>query len=398
MKKFLYTLLVIVSLSITKVSAQEGLISEAIDNKIASLKEQVDAQDKRIDKLEKLKQYFKVTGFIQGAYDWNDDREGDNPVGTSTFHLRRARVSLTGDLYRGAKGAKLDYRLFVDFVRTPNPILDLWLRYQPVKEFGVQFGQFKNPVTFDASISGKDNEAIDYAYVTCNLAKNGSGDVSGMSTTARDCGFQLFGGFLHRDGFSIINYNIGVLNGNGINTKDNNSSKDIFARITIKPTANLMLATYYQWGEANFEKYENFADYKWNGNPRYVDMHRWGGGFKFDNKKVFAGAEYLAGMTGNLVSEGAYIKGGYSFTLPKQAGVLQPCLMADYFCRDVFDYVKRDSANAHVDMRYTACLGYYPVKYCRIQIAYSLEQRINYTFKNDKHFGSAVKLLVTAIF
>jgi hypothetical protein len=137
MKKFLYTLLVIVSLSITKVSAQEGLISEVIDNKIATLNQQLDAQDKRIQRLEKLKQYFKVTGFIQGAYDWNDDREGDNPVGTSTFHLRRARVSLTGNLYRGAKGAKLDYRLFVDFVRTPNPILDLWLRYQPVKEFGV---------------------------------------------------------------------------------------------------------------------------------------------------------------------------------------------------------------------------------------------------------------------
>lgn len=398
MKRFLYTLLVIVSLSIAKASAQEGLVAEVIDNKIATLAEQSAAQDKRIQRLEKLKQYFNISGFVQGAYDWVDDRDGGESMGTSTFHLRRARLSMTGDLYRGEKGARLDYRLFIDAVRAPNPILDLWIRYQPVKEFGVQFGQFKNPVTLDASVGGNANETIDYAYVVCNLAKMGSGDVTGLSVTARDCGFQLFGGFVHRDGFSVINYNIGVLNGNGINTKDNNTSKDIFARITIKPTAHLMLTTYYQRGEANLKSAANFDEYKWDGNPEYVTTHRWGGGFKLDNKRVFARAEYLAGLTGNLASEGAYIKGGYSFTLPKQAGILQPCLMADYYCRDLFNYTKRDSANAHVDMRYTACLGYFPVKYCRVQLAYSLEQRINYTFKNNSHFGNSVKLLVTAMF
>jgi hypothetical protein len=98
------------------------------------------------------------------------------------------------------------------------------------------------------------------------------------------------------------------------------------------------------------------------------------------------------------VSEGAYLAGGYKFKLPKSAGHLWTGLMADYFCRNCFDYINRDTANAAINTRYSVCVGYEPIKYFHVQVAYSLEQRIHHTFKNNRHFNNGVKLLATVIF
>ena len=392
-------LLAIVLVFGVAVSAQEvkEATTESIEARLAKT-------EKRTAALEKIKQFVNLSGFIQGEYDWLDDGTNGNTTGSSSFYVRRFRFTVSGDLYKG-KAGKLDYRAYFDLARikngsNPNPILDMWIRYQPVKEFGIQFGQFKNPITFEASISPSKYDFIDFSYAVSNLAKMSSNDVAGLNVTARDAGFQLFGGFIHRDGYSILNYNIGLVNGSGINVKDNNKSKDIFARLTVKPTIDFAIAAYYQWGEANMSNFtaEKYAEYGWTGSPEYVTMHRWGGGFNYDGKKAFARGEYIAGLTGSLASEGAYIEGGKRFHLPKNAGMLWAGAMVDYFCRNCFDYIHRDTKNAAIDMRYSVCVGYTPFKYLRIQLAYSLEHRINYTFGNNRYFGNGVKLMVTAAF
>ena len=393
MKKF-YILICAILFVGTSVSAQEVAKKEAesVETKIANI-------EKRTATLEKYRQYFKVSGFVQGMYEWHD-AEGEHTTDISSFSVRRARFTITGDLYKG-KAGKIDYRFYFDLVRIPkNPILDMWIKYQPCKEFGVQFGQFKNPITFEASISPSKYDFIDFSYVVQNLAKMGSGDVAGLNVTARDAGFMFLGGFVHRDGYSIINYHIGVVNGNGINEKDNNKSKDVFGRLTFKTSKDFALTTYYQWGEANLSSLSDakFAEYGWNGSREYVTMHRWGGGFNYDGKKAFARGEYIGGLTGSLVSEGMYVEAGKRFNLPKNAGMLWAGGMVDYFCRNCVDYIHRDTKNAAVDMRYSVCVGYTPVKYFRVQLAYSLEQRVNYTFANGRSFGNGIKLMATALF
>lgn len=389
------------------VSAQEAATTGNLEAKVTELETRLAKNEKRAAAWEKAKQYFKITSFVQGMYEWANDKNSTDLTGVSTFSIRRARMSITGDLYKGKKGAVLDYRFYFDLARiknnsNPNPILDMWVRYRPFKEFGIQFGQYKNPVTFEASISPSKYEFIDYSYAICNLAKMGSDDVAGLNVTARDMGFQFIGGFIHRDGYSIINYNVGVLNGNGLNLKDNNKSKDVYGVLTIKPSAKLSLATFYQWGEANLaeffseEKIQN--EYGWYGNPEYVTMHRWGVGFKYDGDGPYARGEYVAGTTGKLVSEGAYLAGGYKFKLPKNAGRIWTGVMADYFCKNCFDYTNRDTANAAINTRYSVCVGYEPIKYFHFQVAYSLEQRIHHTFSNNRHFNNGIKLLATIIF
>ena len=398
MKKILLLAITLTFGYAVAVSAQE-----VKDTATESLEDRMTKNEKRTARLEKLKQYASLSGFIQAEYDWLDDGTNGNTTSSSSFYIRRLRFTIAGDLYKG-KAGKLDYRAYFDLARVknpnPNPILDMWMRYQPVKEFGIQLGQFKNPITFEASISPSKYDFIDFSYAVSNLAKMGSNDVAGLNVTARDIGFQLFGGFIHRDGYSILNYNIGLVNGSGINTKDNNKSKDIFARLTVKPTADFALAAYYQWGEANLSSFtaEKFAEYGWTGSAEYVTMHRWGGGFNYDGKKAFARGEYIAGLTGALASEGAYIEGGKRFHLPKNAGMLWAGAMVDYFCRNTFDYIERDTQNAIIDMRYSVCVGYTPFKYLRVQLAYSLEHAINKRLANNRHFGNGVKLMVTGAF
>ncbi len=405
MKRILSIALALVAL--VAVSAQEATTTNNLEAKVAELEARLAKSEKRTAAWEKAKQYFKITSFVQGMYEWSGDSKGDDATGTSSFSIRRARMSITGDLYKGKNGAKLDYRFYFDLARiknnsNPNPILDMWVRYRPFKEFGIQFGQYKNPFTFEASISPSKYEFIDYSYAVCNLAKMGSDDVAGLNVTARDMGFQFIGGFIHRDGYSIINYNIGVLNGNGLNLKDNNKSKDVYGVLTIKPSAKLSLATYYQWGEANLAEFFDEAkirgEYGWNGSTKYVRTHRWGLGFKYDGDGPYARGEYIAGTTGKLVSEGAYLAGGYKFKLPKNAGRIWTGAMVDYFCRNCFDYTKRDTANAAINNRYSICVGYEPIKYFHFQVAYSLEHRIHHTFGNGRHFNNGVKLLATIIF
>ena len=398
MKKILLLAITLTLGYAVAVSAQE-----VKDTTTESLVDRMTKNEKRTARLEKLKQYASLSGFIQAEYDWLDDGTNGNTTSSSSFYIRRLRFTIAGDLYKG-KAGKLDYRAYFDLARVknpnPNPILDMWMRYQPVKEFGIQLGQFKNPITFEASISPSKYDFIDFSYAVSNLAKMGSNDVAGLNVTARDIGFQLFGGFIHRDGYSILNYNIGLVNGSGINIKDNNKSKDIFARLTVKPTADFALAAYYQWGEANLSSFtaEKFAEYGWTGSAEYVTMHRWGGGFNYDGKKAFVRGEYIAGLTGALASEGAYIEGGKRFHLPKNAGMLWAGAMVDYFCRNTFDYIERDTKSAAIDMRYSLCVGYTPFKYLRVQLAYSLEHAINKRLANNRHFGNGVKLMVTGAF
>lgn len=347
---------------------------------------QIDSLNNRIAKLEKrsavwdkLKPAFKFSGYIQAGYDYLWD---DEATTTSTFHLRRARVSLQGDIYKGAKGAKASYRLQLDFCRTPT-VVDLWMKYQPINAFGIQVGQFKLPISIEnTDYNAVKLEFINYAQVVQRLARLGSSDMTGIGSTGRDIGAMLYGGFIKKDGFSVINYEVGVFNGAGINTKDNNKSKDIAARMTIQPLKRLKIAGYYQYGEGNItsalvKKYAGIG--KTGANVAYS---RYGGGADFSNDFLFARAEYIGGKTGDLLSQGAYAQVGYKFLQKCSAGV-----RLDYFDEDT-------KASGH-QINYVAALSYYPFKFLRLQAEYARQQY--YNLQGSKN-GNCIYLMATAIF
>ena len=349
-------------------------------SQIDSLNTRIAKLEKRAALLEKLKPAFQFSGYLQGAYDYSWDETG----GTSTFHLRRARMTLQGDIYKGAKGAKADYKLQIDLCRQPV-IVDLFARYQPVNQFGVQFGQFKIPLSIENSdYSALKLEFINYAQVVQRLSRLGSGDMTGVGSTGRDIGMKFYGGFIKKDGYSIINYEVGVFNGAGINVKDNNNSKDVVGRLIIQPLKLLRLAAYYQIGEGDgslMSKYPAIFEGMESYNEKYIGLQRYGGCVEYSNKFMFLRSEYIGGNTGNLLSEGAYLAVGYKFLGKCSAGV-----RVDYF-----DENKRTEG---CQMNYSAALSYLPWKFLRLQAEYAFQ---NYR-KLEKSNGHALYFMVSAIF
>ena len=43
---------------------------------------------------------------------------------------------------------------------------------------------------------------------------------------------MVYGGFFNKKGYSVLSYDLAVFNGEGLNTKDKNKSKDIVARMS----------------------------------------------------------------------------------------------------------------------------------------------------------------------
>ena len=300
---------------------------------------------------EEFQKHLKISGYLQALYTWEyADGESTN----SSFRIRRARVSFAGKIAESKRVGIADYRLQVDFAESPK-IVDAWVRYRPFEQLGIQVGEFKIPLSIENSeYAPLKLEFIDYSLVVQRLVRMSSHDVTGISSTGRDCGAQLYGGFIKRKGFHLLSYNLAIFNGNGINSKkDNNTSKDFVGRVMINPLKDLTIAGYYQYGEGNF------------GEKRYVGYQRYGGGCAYNSPHTFVRSEYIRGNTGTLLSEGTYISAGWKFHTAK-VGYGSVGARFDYFDEDI-----RTSAR---EFNYTLGVAYQPWRYMRLQLDYTLKQ------------------------
>ena len=318
---------------------------ERLSAEVETLKGRSAAADRILSRLP------RISGYLQLGYEWSDD--------ASTFFVKRARVDFQGDI-----SPKIDYRLQLEFA-SPK-IVDIYLRYKPLEALNVQVGQFKVPFSIENThYVPLKYEFIEYSMAVCRLM--GFTDVCGVNATGRDLGAQLYGGLIDRDGYSILNYNVGVFNGEGINIKDKNKSKDVVARLTLKPAAGLQLAGSYYWGEYG-------AD--------YLKRVRYGAGACYDRGPVVVRGEYICGTTGDLDSEGWYAVAGWRVTK-----TLLPAVRYDTF-------LENSARSSSRQTNYTAALTWQPVKYLRCQLNYTYE---DYAAR-DVSGRNVVALMLSGIF
>lgn len=280
-----------------------------------------------------------ISGYIQFNYEWKED--------ASSFRVKRARVEFKGDI-----SPKIDYRLQLEFA-SPK-IVDAYLRFKPLEALNVQIGQFKVPFTIENThYAPLKFEFIEYSLVLSRLM--GLDDVSGIKSTGRDACAQLYGDLFRREGFSILSYNIGVFNGEGINAKDKNKSKDFVARLMLRPMGSLALAGYYYRGEVG---------------ERHLPRNRYGGGICYDDDRWVARGEYVAGRTG-IVADGARTTFDSEGFYVMAACWATPQWMPALRCES-FDAVSgRKSAR---QTNYTAGVTYQPWRYLRCQLNYTYER------------------------
>jgi hypothetical protein len=306
------------------------------------------------------KDYMSLSGYLQGGFQ-TPGVGGDEP--SSTFYLKRARVSLTGNVPQD----NIDYRLQVDMAGSPK-ICDLYFRYKPSAAFNLQLGQFKIPFAIENDIYGPTTvEFIDYSYITTLLARNAD-RFDGISAGGRDIGLQLYGGFGEAMGYNILSYNLGIFNGAGINKADNNDAKDVVARLIFKPSKELSLSASWMSAATNYEAHIQRSN-------------RTSLGVIYDASSFIVRSEYALAKFDDRNVDAFYVMGGYK-------------LKRDWML--VARYETLNDGEKHGANRVTFGAVFKPYSYLRFQLNYAIE---NTSLQLPKYYNtSGLNLMVTAIF
>ena len=114
----------------------------------------------------------RISGFLQAGYQYSDT--------SSEFFVKRARLSLTGDIV-----PKFDYKIQFEFAK-PR-LVDAYLQYRPFPQFGLRAGQFKIPFSLENTEYGVSAfEFIDYPLALSRLMA--FDEVCGLAASGRDIG------------------------------------------------------------------------------------------------------------------------------------------------------------------------------------------------------------------
>lgn len=332
--------------------------------------EKVDKEKLEKEKLEKQERREKqkgglemprISGFVQGMYQANLSDEGE--LKDNTLRMRRVRLSVDGNLSK-----TVSYKIQGDFTRSPM-LVDAFIKYKPCREFAIQLGQFKTPFTIESPINPVNLEIFDYGEAVQQLG--GYKDVCGVGALGRDLGLMATGSLFPVEGeegykYSIVDYSIGVFNGNGANNLDNNNSKDLVGRLDVHPgLKEITLSGSYYYGK--YTKDENID----------CTRNRWAAGAQYNDGKFLLRGEYISGKTGQLptiipqdlsyfYSNGYYGVVGYNFQAGEQK--IMPVLRYEHFTKDTS--ILDGGTNW-----YTAGINYWPLKSVNCKLDYSLIQK-----------------------
>ena len=324
-----------------------------------NLQQQVDNLQGKVDRMP------KISGFVQGMYQANLNYEGE--LIDNTFRMRRVRMSIDGTLAKG-----LTYKIQGDFTRSPM-LVDAYVKYKACDEFAIQVGQFKIPFSIESPINPLNLEIFDYGEAIQGLV--GYKDVCGVGSLGRDLGIMATGSLFpietqNGDKFGIVDYSIGVFNGNGANQLDNNNRKDLVGRLEVHPgMKDLTLSGSYYYGK--YYKDEDFNGIR----------NRWAAGVQYNDGNLVIRGEYISGTTGFMLdiygeygqvtdiieiptkSKGYYAVAGYNFAIGKdKSQKLMPVLRYEHFEKDFFSGTEW----------YTVGINYWPLKSVNFKFDYSL--------------------------
>lgn len=308
---------------------------------IDSLQARIDRLERRADRWDRLRSRLpEFSGYVQLGYEYDGN--------TSSFLIRRAQFALAGSLL-----PSLHYNVRLEFA-SPQ-ILDAYLDYCPLQALNLRVGELKVPFSIENTAYPPTKiEFIHYPLVLLRMM--GFIDLCGLSSTGRDMGLVLHGSFFPRDGYNLLHYDLGVLNGEGINTRDRNRSKDLAARLTLHPVRGLTLSGSYYWGEYG---------------PDYRRRVRYGAGVCYDRGTVVLRSEWIGGETDvttgdsgavrRIESGGWYVMGGWHATRS-----FTPVVRYDTFLEQV-------SVSSTRQSNCTAGFIWQPVRYLRCQLDYTYE-------------------------
>lgn len=183
----------------------------------------------------------KLSGYGMLQYQANTQKGAKS----NSFNLRIGRISLDGrianDFYWKAQ---IQFNGNTSSLGTSPRLVDLFAEWQKYKYFMVKAGQFKRPFTFENPMHPIDQGFMGYSQNVNALA--GFSDRAGAhASNGRDIGVQIQGDFLpNSNGRNLLHYQVGVFNGQGINTSDVDQQKDLIGGLWVMPVAGMRIGVF----------------------------------------------------------------------------------------------------------------------------------------------------------
>ena len=373
---------------ILKLMVKKGTISE---QEADSLRSEYATKQHRADAIAdsfplRLGRSLSLSGYSQVVYT-NYEHQLPGKY-TDGFSIKRARLD-----FQGHFSSQFDYRLLVDFVgqsgangtaptggQLISPFLvEAYIVYKPFDFLNIKAGQMIVAFSQENMTQDRNLDLIERSQVVNALvarkgdAANGLVDSLG-NQNGRDIGIQAGGSLGKVSDRYLFDYYFQLLDGAGINTLDNNSSKDIDARLVFHPLKELAI------GGSYYDGYDRFTS---NLN-RDQKRTRWGADLVFAEDNYSLKGEYIKGQEGSGVAnkntgnpgltthDGWFAQAGY-FVIPRH--------LEGFFRYDWYD---PNTAKTQVKSTYYDFgLSYFFNVWTKLQLYYSLRNQQGPTVTNN---------------
>ena len=199
------------------------------------------AQKKQTIELPSWLSNVKLSGYGMIQYQYSGQKNAES----NSFNIRMGRIALEGriadDFYWKTQ---IQFNGNTSNLGSSPRMVDLFAEWQKYDYFKVKVGQFKNPFTFENPMHPIDQGFMGYSQNVSKLA--GFSDRAGEhASNGRDIGLQLQGDFLkNANGRNLLHYQIGVFNGQGINTKDVDNQKNVIGGVWVMPVSGMRIGAF----------------------------------------------------------------------------------------------------------------------------------------------------------
>lgn len=340
-------------MQISKAQTPNDVLNLLIQRKVISAEEadslRADAAVKQQESESKKKSFavnanktIQLSGYTQIRY-----QNFEQTAKKAGFDVRRARLTAKGNI-----SPYFTYTLQPEFAGASARLLDAYGEFKISSYFNLSIGQQKISFTRESQESDNKYDFIDRSVAVQALSSR-VGDVIG-DQNGRDLGVQAFGTIKSNDDITLVDYWVGLFNGTGINTAENNTSKDVSARLLLHFLAGLEIGGSFYDGVGNY------------GTPITANhlRKRWGVELHYELKDLSIQGEYLKGKDGLIKKEGYYVQAGY-FVVPQKWEIV-----AKY---DTFD---PDNTKGNDKSKlYFAGINYTFNPTTRFQIGYDIRQK-----------------------
>ncbi len=302
-----------------------------------------------------------IFGYIQPEYNYTFSEPA-----VSTFAFRRARVGVRGKVFQDfSYYLMLEASPFIGGVGSAY-LMDAFIAWEKYNWARIAIGSFKQPFSRELQTACHALTTIDRSIVVDQLV-----------SPQRDYGLMLLGG----NKYTRFTYMAALMNGRGLNVKDNNNKKDIVARGSYRIADFISIGASFRFGYPNYDEPPSDG---------FVTTRTTVGGdilLRFNNlhiqgEYIYDEGDYNRAAGGGCGSEpmllGERRDGAYGMIWYDTKINLQPVFKYEYFDQDL------DIKEIGYTERMTIGLNYFYNEHVRIQLNYQANIETFINIDNDK--------------